>query len=104
MLGTALIGVVVLDDLIFGVLVGPFVKGAEFRGGTTSVLFVGGSGGGMLGGDSSSGSELANSAGGGMKEVVSKPLYCPDGDVGDAVLVGFLLRMLLDCTVGSDLE
>lgn len=40
MLGTALIGVVVLVELI---LVGPFVMGAEFRGGITSVLFVGGS-------------------------------------------------------------
>lgn len=54
----------------------------------------------MLGGVSSSGSELANSGGGGMKEMASMPLYCPDRDVGDAILVGFLLRMLLEGTEG----
>lgn len=58
----------------------------------------------MLGGASSSGSELANSGGGGMKEMVSKPLYCPDVDVGDAILVGFFIRMLLEGTAGSGLE
>lgn len=42
MIGIALIGVVVLDDLILGVLVGPFVMGVKFRGGITSVLLVGG--------------------------------------------------------------
>lgn len=104
MFETALICVMMLADLILGEFVGLFVMGAEFRGGITCVLLVGGSGGGMLGGASSSGSELANSGGGGMKEMASKPLYCPDGDIGDAVFVVFLFRMLLEATKGSGLE
>lgn len=104
MLGTTLIGVLLLDDVIVVRLLGPFVMAAKFRGGIKSVLLVGGSGGGMLGGIVLSGSELANSGGGGMKDMTSKPLYCPDGDIGDAILVGFLIRMLLEGTEGSGLE
>lgn len=91
---------IVLDNLLLGGLVGPLVMVAEFNCGITSALLAGGSGGGMLGGASSSGSELANSGGGGMKEMESMPLYCPDGD---AILVGFFVRMM-ECAEGSGLK
>lgn len=35
-----------------------------------------------------------------MKEMALKPLFCPDGDVGDAILVGFLFGMLVEGTEG----
>lgn len=86
MLETALICVVVLGVLLLGV----FDMGAVFRSGITPVFLVGRSGGGLLWGASSSGSELANSGGGGMKEMASKPLYCPAVDGGDGMLEEFL--------------